>query len=159
MPKVILICGKICSGKSTYAKQLCHQNKAVLLSVDEIMLSIFGQHCGEMHDEYASRTKAYLFDKSVELIENSIDVILDWGFWTKEGRDSAKAFYRARNIQCECHYIDLSDEMWHDRLQKRNKAVLSGEALAYYVDDNLAAKFAARFEKPSREEIDTWVNI
>lgn len=51
MAKVFLICGKICSGKSTYAEQLRVKNKtAILLSVDEIMLSIFGQYIGERHD-------------------------------------------------------------------------------------------------------------
>lgn len=36
MAKVILICGKICSGKSTYAEQMHVQNHAALLSVNEI---------------------------------------------------------------------------------------------------------------------------
>lgn len=157
MPKVIMICGKLCSGKTTYASRLCRQQKAVLLSVDELMLTLFGQHCGEKHDEYAARTKDYLFSKSLELIESGIDVVLDWGPWTKAGREDVKAYYRARGIACECHYIDVSDEIWHARLQKRNEAILAGETLAYYVDGNLAAKFAARFEQPSREEIDVWV--
>lgn len=42
MAKVILICGKICSGKSTYAEQLRVQNNAVVLSTDEITLALFG---------------------------------------------------------------------------------------------------------------------
>lgn len=157
MPKVILICGKICSGKSTYARLLCRQNRAVLLSVDEIMLSQFGQHCGERHDEYAERTKNYLFDKSVELIDCGINVVLDWGFWTKESRNTAKTFYKARNIECEFHYIDISEEMWQTYLKKRNNAVTEGETLAYFVDDNLAAKFNAHFEMPERGEIDVWI--
>lgn len=40
--KVILICGKRCSGKSTYAERLRDKNNAVILSVDEIMLGVFG---------------------------------------------------------------------------------------------------------------------
>ncbi len=36
MAKIFLICGKICSGKSTYAEQMRIQNHAALLSVDEI---------------------------------------------------------------------------------------------------------------------------
>ena len=39
MPKVIMICGKLCSGKSTYAKKLQQEGKAVVLSIDEIMLA------------------------------------------------------------------------------------------------------------------------
>lgn len=157
MAKVILICGKICSGKSTYAEKLRIRNQAALLSVDEIMLALFGQHCGEKHDEYAEKTKNYLFQKSLEFIESGIDVILDWGLWQKEKRDFVRAFFKTRGIECEFHYIDISDETWKARLIKRNNAVLAGETSAYFVDENLAAKFDAHFEMPSKDEIDVWV--
>ena len=77
MAKVILICGKICSGKTTYANKLKAESGAVLLSVDEVMLTLFGQHCGDRHDEYAAKTKEYLYAKSLELLGMGIDVILD----------------------------------------------------------------------------------
>ena len=154
MPKVYLICGKICSGKSTYAEQLRVQNHAVLLSTDEITLALFGQHCGDKHDDYVERTQNYLFNKSLELIEVGINVILDWGFWMKEERDYAREFYNSRNIECEFHYIDISNATWQTRLKKRNSEVLTKETNAYYIDDNLAKKFAAIFEVPSKDEID-----
>ncbi len=61
MAKVFLICGKICCGKSVYAKRLCIENKAIVLSVDDIMLSLFGLYAGEKHDEYTERLQNYLF--------------------------------------------------------------------------------------------------
>ena len=154
MSKVILICGKICCGKTTYAQKLCKENNAVLLSIDEIMLALFGQHCGDKHDEYVERTDKYLLNKSLELIKKDINIVLDWGFWTKTERESVKVFYKSRNIECELHYIDISDEVWKSRLHKRNNAVLANETSAYYVDDNLAAKFASIFEVPGEDEID-----
>lgn len=157
MAKVILVCGKICCGKSTYSKQLCTENKAVLLSVDEIMLALFGLYAGDKHDEYVDRTKKYLLDKSVEIMETGISVILDWGFWKKDERLYVKNFYSSKNMEHEFHYIDISDEVWKTRLEKRNHAVSAGEANAYIVDDNLAAKFDTMFEMPDREEMDIWV--
>lgn len=154
MPKVYLICGKICSGKSTYAEQLRIQNNAVLLSTDEITLALFGQHCGDKHDDYVERTQSYLFNKSLELIEVGINVILDWGFWLKEERDYAREFYNSRNIACEFHYIDISDNTWKARLKKRNSAILAEETNAYYIDDNIAKKFTSIFEEPNEDEID-----
>mgnify|MGYP003303386906 CR=1 FL=1 len=154
MAKVILICGKICSGKSTYAEQLRIQNNAVLLSTDEITLALFGQHCGDKHDDYVERTQNYLFNKSLELIEVGINVILDWGFWLKEERDYARGFYNSRNIEYEFHYIDISDETWKSRLKKRNSEIAAEETSAYYVDENLLAKCNSIFEAPSEEEID-----
>ena len=154
MAKVILICGKICSGKSTYAEQLRVLNNAVLLSTDEITLALFGQHCGDKHDDYVERTQNYLFYKSLELVEVEINVILDWGFWMKEERDYAREFYNSRNIPCEFHYINISDETWKARLKKRNSAILAKETNAYFIEDNLAEKFASIFEEPSEDEID-----
>ena len=153
MAKVYLICGKICCGKTTYAQKLCNENNAVLLSVDEITLALFGQHCSDKHDEYVERTEKYLLNKSMEFISKDVNVILDWGFWTKVERESAKGFYKSRNIECELHYIDISDETWKSRLYKRKNEVLANETSAYYVDDNLAEKFASIFEVPSEDEI------
>lgn len=154
MAKVIMVCGKICSGKSTYAEHLRKQNNAVLLSIDEIMLSMFGQYVGEMHDEYVARTEKYLFGKSLEIIDSGIDVILDWGVWTKSERAEARDFYKSRGIAFELHYIDISDAVWRERIAKRNKLISEGSLDAYYVDENLAAKFGTIFEPPTDKEID-----
>ena len=157
MAKVTLICGKLCSGKSTYAERLRAETGAVLLSIDEIMLGLFGLYAGDRHDEYAEKTKKYLYDKSIELLAAGVDVILDWGFWKRNERAAAKAFYAARNIPCEFHYLDVNEEVWKKRIEKRNRAVAAGSVIAYPVDENLAAKFASRFEAPDKREIDVWI--
>lgn len=154
MAKVIMICGKICCGKSTYAKRLCMEKRAVLLSIDEIMLAMFGQHTGEMHEEYAARTEKYLLQKSVEIIESGINVILDWGSWTKAKRTMIREYFSSRGIDFELHYLDVPDSVWQARIAKRNSIVSEGGDSAYYVDENLAAKFKSIFEPPTDEEID-----
>lgn len=121
------------------------------------MLTLFGQHCGDMHDEYAQRTKQYLLSKALQLIECGISVILDWGVWTKAGRDEIKNFFVCRDIPFEMHYLDVENTVWQERLEKRNREVLAGICEAYYVDKNLAAKFLARFEEPDRHEMDVWI--
>lgn len=157
MAKVYMMCGRICTGKSTYAKKLRDMHKAVILSVDEITLALFGHDVGDMHDTYVERAEKYLYDKSVEMISSGINVVLDWGFWTKRERDEAKEFYGAKGIECEFHFIDISDEEWISRVEKRNKAVLEGNSDAYYVDEGLAQKFAGIFEKPDKSEIEVWI--
>ena len=158
MAKAILLCGKICSGKTTYAKELIRERCAVNLSVDEIMLSLIGMYAGEMHDEYARRTREYLLEKSLDLLSSGIDVILDWGFWTRDGRKEAKEFYTSRGISCEMIHIKPDDEVWQQRIAKRNSEIENGRTDAYYIDENLAAKFASRFEEPSSDEVDMVVD-
>lgn len=157
MSKVVLICGKICVGKSTYADKLRAESNAVLLSVDEIMLAVFGQYTGEKHDEYVRNVQRYIFDKSFEILQAGADVLLDCGFWTKGHRDYAKELYRQRGIPCELHLIDISDEEWQRRIEKRNSAVLAGKVNAYFVDDILLKKVEGGYEEPSEDEVDVWV--
>ncbi len=158
MPKVVLMCGKICAGKSTYAERLRTELGAAVLSVDEITLALFGQHTGEKHDEYVEKLENYLYRKSIDLLETGINVILDWGFWTRAERDRGREFYGSRGIECELHYIDVSDKAWRERLARRNAAVEAGEVSAYYVDEGLAAKFEGIFEPPDGDEIDVRIN-
>ena len=82
MAKVILVCGRICCGKTTYAHRLAKERRATVLSVDEVMLAMFGQHCGDMHDTYAARTKQYLLAKAAELIASG-RVQVNWRECTK----------------------------------------------------------------------------
>ena len=156
MAKVIMICGKLCCGKTTYARSMIGKGNAVLLSIDEIMLMMFGQHCGDMHEEYAARTEKYLLDKAVEIIKAGTDVVLDWGFWRKEQRTRVKEFFRSNGILCEMHYIEVSPDIWQRRIAKRNAGVLEGTENAYYVDGNLARKFENLFEYPDDGEIDLY---
>ena len=156
MAKVFMLCGKIASGKSVYAKKLCRQENAVMLSVDELVLSILGNDLGDKHDEITNRIQAYLFDKSAEIIHAGTSVLLDWGFWTKEKRRAARAFYESRGIVCEFHYIDVPDVVWYRNIALRNQAVLEGKTDAYYVDEGLLKKLQSLFEAPDKDEMDVW---
>lgn len=158
MNKVYLICGKICSGKTTYAKRLCEEKGAILLSVDEIMLSLFDQCCGPaLHQEYERRLKGYLFDKALEILANGSDVVLDWGFWTKEERSATREFFKARNIDCRLHYAAVSDEKWEQQLNKRNNQIANNEVKAYALSLERASFFASMFNEPDENEIDVCI--
>ena len=156
MAKAMLICGKIASGKTVYARELAQREKAVILSVDEITLRVFGGDLGERHDEIARRTQAYLFDKSLEVLRCGTSVILDWGFWTRGKRGEARAFYEAHGFSWEMHYVDAPEDIWERNIEKRNADVLAGKTQAYLVDQGLREKLEAAFEAPERREIDVW---
>jgi len=157
MAKVILTCGKLGCGKTAYAKRLCAERGAVLLSADELMLALFGQDAGEKHDEYLEKVKAWLLDKSLEVVSLGLDAVLDWGLWTRAERDAVRAFYAAHAVPCEIHYLELSEAVRRQRIHERNRAVLSGSARDYYVDEGLASKLDRLFAPPEPSEADVWV--
>ena len=158
MPKVILICGRLCSGKTTYAREICRKSKAVMLSVDELMLSLLDPYLGDRHEYYTEKAQKYLFDRSLDILEAGADVVLDWGFWTNASREYAREFYKSRGIPCEMHYIVIDEAEWKARIAKRNESVAAGEISAYFVDENLAEKFEGMFELPRYDEIEVIVN-
>lgn len=86
MAKVILVCGKICAGKSTYAKKLVQQQQAVLLSCDDLMLLLFGDEIDEAYYKYHDKVESFLLQQATSIFHSGINVILDFGFWEKSER-------------------------------------------------------------------------
>ena len=156
MADVILICGKICSGKSFYAREIAEKTSAVVLSCDEISADIFHHSEGENFDAIAADIKQYLHKIAARIVKSGGKVVLDWGFWTKDERRDASEYYAAQGISCEWHYICISDSEWQKNIELRNKAVLAGETTDFYVDDGLMNKLLSRFEVPERDAIDVW---
>lgn len=157
MAKVILVCGKIASGKSWYCRKLLAQSPALLLSVDEVTVKLFGKELGDRHDEVTAKVQAYLLEKAAEAVRAGADVLLDWGFWTRSGRQEAERYFNRRGIRTEWHYIDVPDGLWRRNIARRNAAVLAGEDPSYYVDEGLLAKLEGLFQAPEPGEIDVWV--
>lgn len=159
MNKIILICGKICSGKTVYAKKIAKDLKAVILSVDEITLSLFGQHLGDKHDEICGKTEKYLYKKAVEIISAGTNVIFDWGFWKREDRQFITKYFNDLGINAEWHLIDIDNNTWKNNITKRNNAIKNNEENSYFLDENIINKFNNLFEKPEPNEIDVCYKI
>ncbi len=159
MPKVLIMCGKICSGKSTYAEKLKLENKAVILSVDELTLALFENQAGEKLDFYVEKLKEYFLKKSLDIVEAGADVILDWGFWTKKERDYAREFYDSRNISYQFYYMDVGIDEWKKRILKRNQEIKREQLEAYPIDKGLLSKVEKMFEEPDRKELKDMIII
>ncbi len=153
---VTLIIGKICSGKTTLARRLAREKHALLLSADELMTELFHHNEGEHFDLLSSGTKRYLHKKTLELARLGVDVILDWGFWTRSEREEVTRFYRESSVEFEWIYVDTPRERWLANIALRNELVGRGESEDYYVDAGLLAKLESRFELPTRGEVDVW---
>lgn len=150
MAKAILICGKLCCGKSTYTKKLLEKQPAMVLSCDDLMLSLLPEQLGVLHEEVSRKAQEYLFARAAELLALGVTVILEWGFWQKESRRQAEEFFRGRGFETEWHYIRVTDEEWRRRIEKRNAEAPAG---VYQVDENLVEKCRALFEEPDPEEV------
>lgn len=160
MGKAYLICGKICSGKSYYAKSLKEKYNAVILSTDEATFDLINNDQGEFYNIFAARVNRYLMKKTVEICKAGANVILDWGFWTAQNRVDISEYFNANEISYEWHYIDVSDEVWNRNICERNKRIEEGNGGSdFYVDEGLLKKLLSMFEAPKADEIDIWYRL
>ena len=110
MAQALLICGKVCSGKSYFARELSKEKKAVILSSDELVASLYYPNQNEYHDLMITKIQDYLLYKSIDIINAGVSVILDWGFWTKNDRKKITDFYHKNNIEVKWYYINISNK-------------------------------------------------
>lgn len=155
MGKVILVCGKIGSGKTTYANNLSRQLNAVNISQDELMLSLFGADLyynePEKYEKYCSRVEDYVKRKAGESAKAGATVICENGFWSRSERDELRKFYCGMGVKCELHYIDTPEEQRVQNIRLRNEEVRQGKSHFYLTDDKDIYHF---FEIPLDSEID-----
>ena len=151
MGKVIMTCGKICCGKSTYARRLQAEGNTVILSIDEITLTMFPEGAGEMHDIYARRAEEYLLSLSLQILQAGTDVILDWGLWTRAQRDRLRSFWAQHGVDNEIHYLRVGKAEWDRRIRNRN-GQQTEEPSSYFVDEGLLRKVELLFEEPAEDE-------
>ncbi len=158
MASVIMTCGRLCCGKSTYAERLRREKNGIILSADELMLTLFPDGAGESHDLLVGRAQDYLLRRALDIVRAGTDVILDWGFWTRASRDAVRAFWARHGVPCAFHGIRVDAEEWRRRIRMRNASVEAGGKGAYYVDEGLLRKAEALFEEPDPGEMDLWVD-
>ncbi len=152
MARVIMICGRLCSGKSTLAKKLSQERRAIILSCDEISLMLFPEGLGCDHDAMTEKIKRYLLSKATEILSTGTDVILEWGFWTYASRKETRAYFEALGYECELYYLCVDEAEWARRIEARNKDIKSGQLNEYYVDAGLLSKANSLFEEPTADE-------
>ena len=154
MPTVILLCGKVGSGKTAYAETLKKENRAVILSCDQLMLSLYEEFLSEQHQSALDKATAYLLSLAKDLAEADVNVVLDFGFWTKYSRQITREFFHSLGIHTELHYIVTNEETRRQRIKSRNAEIEKGEQIGYRIDDDMKGILDDQFEEPEPLEID-----
>lgn len=153
MTKVYLLCGKIASGKTTYAKTLCEQKNAVILSIDDVMLQLYDECLGQQrHQEVMKRINAYFFTLIPQLFKQGLNVVLDYGYWTKAERTWITSQCVLHDYPYEMHYITVQEEVRLARLQQRNEKNKTINNRQFIIQDELQRTLDARFEELEEDE-------
>lgn len=115
--RLVLICGLPAAGKSTLARQLAPELRAVRLDKDEWVREL-GHDLWD--DAFRDRLEQRLWALAQELLARGQSVILEWGHWARAERDQKRLGARALGVGVELRYLDAPLDELIERARRRN---------------------------------------
>ncbi len=157
-PTVFLTCGLPASGKTTLARRLESERRAVRLTADEwlhrlyphlsgdvLLLSVL-QHPGSLrwpvHD--------IQWEIATRLLALRCNVVVDWGIWAREERDRFRTEARALGARVVLCLLDPPLDELEQRLEQRNATPPAG---TFQISRELLESSLKLFQRPQAEEL------
>jgi predicted kinase len=114
--RLIIICGLPGAGKTTLAKQLERELRAVRLCADDWMAAL---SINLWNEEARAKVEALQWTVAQQLLALGLIVIIEWGTWGRSERDKLRVEARALGAAVELHYVTAPMEVLFDRISKR----------------------------------------
>ncbi len=145
-----MMCGKIASGKSTLASRLAETDRAIIISEDEWLYTLFSDQMSSPKDYVRCSAKLRKAMKShiASLLENGVSVVLDFQANTVEARNWLRTIIDDTGAYHQLHVLNVPDEICLQRLHERNA---SGEH-PFAVSDEQYHQISRHFSPPSADE-------
>lgn len=145
-----LIHGFLATGKTTFARQLAEDAGGILLSLDDWYRNLYtdGHPVDHLNTESMSRLWSTLNKLWPQLLRQEVDVILDFGFWSRQSRDEARRLTNAAGATAVLYQLHCSDEVAFERCMRRNR---DADAV-FFFDPSAYDYLKVRFEPLGSDE-------
>lgn len=153
-PTLHLMVGLPCSGKTTKAKQLENKHNLIRFTPDEWQLTLFGDDFildEDNHNIRHQKIEQMMWELAKKLLLKGNDVILDYGFWSKEERLGLFNQSKLLNVSFKIHYMDVELDELLKRLEDRNN---NPEYLAFFISKEHLIEWYNIFEPVTLEELE-----
>ncbi len=151
MTTLHLMVGLPCAGKTTLAKQLEVEGRALRLTPDEWQRRLFGQDATHPeHDERHSKIEALLWQVAASALALETNVILDFGLWARSERNDFRHRATALGAKTVIHFLDVPHDELLVRLEARNKGAPDEEAAEQAA---MLKSWLPIFEAPDAQEL------
>ena len=144
--------GLPCSGKTTLAQKLEHEQSALRLTTDEWHIHLFGQDAEEPeHDARHTLIEMMLWKVASRALELGTNVILDFGFWAREEREDYRSRAKDLGASSEVHFLDVPTGELMRRLLARNS---QPSQASFYIPEAMMKPWIAFFQRPTPDELE-----
>ena len=144
------MCGKMGSGKSTFAKSLAASCRAALLSEDDLLRQLYPGGVTDLsgYIELSGRIKNALADHICALLQLGTSVVLDFPGNTLSQRAWFRQLVEKSGARHQLHYLNVPNETCRQQLRER-RAANPSDSLQ---DDATFEALLAYFAPPAEEE-------
>jgi hypothetical protein len=144
--------GLPCSGKTTLARKLEIERSALRLTPDEWHVRLFGQDADQPeHDARHTSLETLLWDVAARVLALGGNVILDFGFWSREEREDFRSRAKELGASSEVHFLDVPEEELMRRLAARNTSSSHG---TFHISEEMMRPWVALFQAPRPDELE-----
>jgi predicted kinase len=145
------MCGLPRAGKTARAKQLEEQLSVLRLTPDEWISHLYGADvCGDALDAARDPVESVLWELASRVLTLGVDVILDFGFWSREARDMFRDRAARLGAGSRVHFVDAPENELLRRLAARNAAL---PANTFWIDESRMREWMVIFERPTGDEL------
>lgn len=142
-PRLIIVCGLPGSGKTSHAKEIEQNLRAIRFCADEWM-DAMGINLSE--SEARQRIEELQWKMAQQILSIGGIVVIEWGTWARSERDVLRIEARCLGAAVELHFLDAPLDVLFDRIRRRNM-----ETPPIILED--IERWAQMFERPSAEEM------
>lgn len=150
MPTLYLICGLPGAGKTTLARQIETTRRALRLCPDEWIDRLLADPNDSAElDRLRDPVEQIQWDLAKRALALGVDVVLEFGFWSRAERDFFRSEAEALGARVELHYLDVPREELLARLARRNANLPPG---TFRVTEQQLDEWLRMFEPPAPDE-------
>jgi len=114
--RLILMVGLPAAGKTTRARELAAEHRALRLTPDEWMIPLFGDsEAGGKRDVLEGR----LITVALQALRLGTNVVLDFGLWSRDERFALRRLAASAGASCEVVYLPVDPDVQRERIAHR----------------------------------------
>ncbi|MEZ0494004.1 AAA family ATPase [Kineococcus sp. TBRC 1896] len=147
MATAFLLVGLPAAGKTSRARVLERERPALRLTTDAWVLRLFG---GANPAPERDVVEGLLLTTGLRAAALGVDVVLDFGFWSRDERDALRHVFGAAGVSCVVEHLVVEADVQRGRVARRWRERPQD---TFPISDDELVEWRASFEAPDESEL------